>query len=341
MKFSPSTVVLFSALFLAPFINAQDAGTLLVLSKQDHTLAMVDPATLQVIAKAPVGEDPHEVITSTDGSTAYVSNYGFGAYHSLAVINLRTHQAEASVDLGPLRGPHGLTFVGGRTWFTAEGAKVIGRYDPETRKVDWVLGTGQDRTHMINVSPDQQTIVTTNVNSGTVSIIEQADVPTPGPPPGAGGPQRPRRDWHQTVIPVGHGSEGFDITPDRKEIWVANAQDGTISVIDFAGKKVVDTLAANVRSANRLKFTLDGKYALVSLLSGPDLVVIDVHTRKGYKRIPIGHGAAGIEMEPGGGRAFVACTPDNHVAVIDLKTFQVTGHIQAGGQPDGMAWAVR
>ena len=51
---------------------------LLVLSKQDHTLAIVDPHDLHVVARAPVGDDPHEVIASTDGRTAYVSNYGFG-----------------------------------------------------------------------------------------------------------------------------------------------------------------------------------------------------------------------------------------------------------------------
>jgi YVTN family beta-propeller protein len=59
------------------------------------------------------------------------------------------------------------------------------------------------------------------------------------------------------------------------------------------------------------------------------------------KRIPIGHGAAGIVVEPSGARAFVACTPDNYVAVIDLQSLAVAGHVQAGGEPDGMAWAIR
>jgi DNA-binding beta-propeller fold protein YncE len=45
--------------------------SLLALSKRNHTLAIVDPKTLQVIARAPVGPDPHEVIASSDGKTAY------------------------------------------------------------------------------------------------------------------------------------------------------------------------------------------------------------------------------------------------------------------------------
>ena len=61
---------------------------LLVLSKQDHTLAIVDPRDLHVVARAPVGVDPHEVIASTDGRTAYVSNYGFGQFHTITMIDL-------------------------------------------------------------------------------------------------------------------------------------------------------------------------------------------------------------------------------------------------------------
>ena len=128
--------------------------------------------------------------------------------------------------------------------------------------------------------------------------------------------------------------------PSGKEAWVANAGDGTVSVIDLAAKKVIDTLQANVNGANRLKFTPDGRLALVSTLSGTDLTIIDVGTRRVSKRLKIGS-AAGIQMQPDGARAYVACTPDNYVAVIDLKSLEVAGRIDAGKQPDGLAWAVR
>jgi YVTN family beta-propeller protein len=148
-------------------------------------------------------------------------------------------------------------------------------------------------------------------------------------------------DWNQTVIPVGRGGEGFDVSPDGHELWTANAQDGTVSVVDIAGKKVVATIHAKVFGANRLKFTLDGKFVLISSLDDADLVVLNAATRIEVKRIKIGHGAAGILVQPDGSRAFVACTPDNYVAIVDLKTFQVTGHIDAGGEPDGLAWATQ
>ena len=46
----------------------------------------------------------------------------------------------------------------------------------------------------------------------------------------------------------------------------------------------------------------------------------------------------GILITPDGSRAFVAVNGDNNVAVIDLKTWQVTSRIQTGVGPDGMAW---
>jgi YVTN family beta-propeller protein len=326
----------------AALLNAAETPptALLVLAKTDQTLSIVNPATLTIAGQVPAGPDPHEVIASADGKFAYISNYGRGLYNTITVVDLVNQKASSVIDLGPLRGPHGLAFVGGKLWFTAEAAKAIGSYDPATKTIDWILGTGQDRTHMINVSSDLNRVVTTNVNSATVSLIEKSNGPgmTDGP---AGPAGAPLTSWTETVIAVGEGAEGFDVSPGGKEIWVANAHEGTISIIDMASKKVVQTLEANLRGANRLKFTPDGKLVFVSAVSGPDLAVIDAATRKDVKRIRIGRGAAGILMQPDGVRAYVACSPDNYVVVIDLKTLEITGKIATGKRPDGLAWAVR
>src|SRR5881398_187832 len=160
----PRGVTLGAILLLSPTLALEQqpaaragptpARTLLVLSKADQTLAIVDPTTLAVVARVPAGPDPHEVIAAADGRIAYVSNHGFGAYHTLTPVDLVRQEALPFIDLGALAGPHGLAVAGGKIWFTAEGAKVIGRYDPEARAVDWVLGTGQERTHMLVVFGD-------------------------------------------------------------------------------------------------------------------------------------------------------------------------------------------
>ena len=55
----------------------------------------------------------------------------------------------------------------------------------------------------------------------------------------------------------------------------------------------------------------------------------------------IGHGAAGIQMNPDGKLAYVACTPDSYVTIIDLNKLEVAGHLNGGKQPDGLWWVER
>jgi YVTN family beta-propeller protein len=249
MSARTGVVLVLGSLLVSAGLRAEPTPStaLLVLAKSDNTLAIVDPSTLKVVARVPVGPDPHEVIATADGRFAYVSNYGGGAYHTLAVVDLVEQKALPPVDLGALRGPHGLMFVGGKVWFTAEGAKVIGSYDPATKKVDLVLGTGQNRTHMIFVFEDLKRIITSNVSSATMTIIEQSLATGRGP--GPGGPMgHARADWDETVVPVGRGAEGFDVSADGKEIWAANAQDGTVSIVDVAAKK---GLCAGIRQSIR------------------------------------------------------------------------------------------
>lgn len=331
-------------LFLISFVvtttkcRAQDRGLILALSKADHTLAILDPATLNIIAKVPVGSDPHEVIASADGKTAYVSIYGGGSLHELNVIDLVAKKPLMNIDTRPLFGPHGLTFANGKVWFSAEGSKAVGSYDPSTQKLDWSMGTGQERTHMIYVTNDGKKIYTTNINSGTVSILIDTLIR-----PGASAPAnaRPHEDWVQTIVPVSRGSEGFDVLPNGNELWTASAEDGMISIVDLAAKKLAAKIDAKVFGANRLQFTTNGKMAFIASLRTGELTIYDVQSRKEVKRLKVGNGCAGILMDPDGSRAFVACSPDNYVVIVDLKTLEVTKRIDVGGVPDGLAWAVQ
>lgn len=328
-KFTCMCLAFFVLSLTTSSIAQSPSGFLLVLEKEDRSLAIVNPLQLKVVARVNAGEDPHEIVASNDGKFAYVSNYGAFAQplHTLSVVDLVGRKALPPVDLGALIAPHGLAMVTGHVYFTAEGSKTIGRYDPGSRRIDWILGLGQNRTHMLVVAGDESRIFTSNVNSDTISILDRdknADV----------------SGWAETVIPVGKGPEGFDVSPDGKELWAANSHDATVSIIDVASRKVSRTLQVNTKMANRLKFTPDGKLVLISDLRDGELVVIDAASRNEIKRILLGRGVAGILVSPDGSRAYVAVSPDNNVAVIDMKTLSLTGRIATGHGPDGMAWAV-
>ena len=333
-------VFLASFVFFVTACQAQSTPkqSLLALSKANHTLAIVDPVTFKVIIRIPVGEDPHEVVASADGKTAYVCIYGGGSFYEINVIDLLTQKPLRTIDTRPLFGPHDISFVNGKAWFTAEGSKAVGRFDPATNKMDWSMGTGQDRTHMLHVTSDGKKIYTTNMSSGTVSILDLNLIqPGKSAPPGA----KPREEWVQTIVPTAIGSEGFDVTPDGTELWTAASEDGAIYIVDLATKKLAAKIDAKVIGANRLKITPNGKLAFISSLRTGELAIIDTKSHKEIKRLKLGGGAAGILMDPNGSRVFVACSADNNIAVIDLKTLEVTSRIDVGGNPDGMAWAVQ
>lgn len=319
---------IFPAVFLLAALSAPTQTpmpALLVLEKSDDSLAIVDPATLKVVGRVPAGKDPHEVAASADGKLAYVSNYGGSqsVLKTISVIDLAARRALAPIDLGPLRGAHGIEFADGKVWFTAETNKVIARYDPAAKQIDWVMGTGQSRTHMLVFTKNLRKIFTSNVNSDTVSAIERT-------PDG--------KDWTVTAIPVGKGPEGIDLSPDGREVWAANSGDGSVSVVEVSTKKVVQTLDAQTRHSNRLRFTPDGKLVLISDPAGGELVVVEAASRKERKRIHIGRNPQGIVVVPDSSRAYVALSRDNQVAVLDLKTLEVVGRIATGNSPDGMTW---
>lgn len=341
----------FTTLLIAT--SCDDAQTpspaLLILEKGDNTLAFVDPGSLKIVGRVPAGPDPHEVESSADGKLAYISNYGGSdsPLHTISVVDLTDQKALPPIDLGELHSPHGLAFAGGKLYFTAETNKVVGRYDPATQTIDWLIGTGQDRTHMVVVSAALDRVFTSNVGSGTISVIEQVSAPNFGPPPGAPpGPTAgaPRKTWRVSNVAAGRGSEGFDLSPDGREIWVANAQDGTVTIIDVAAKKATQTFPIAVRG-NRLKFTADGRRVLVSGgppgSSGASLVILDAVTHKEVRSFDFGGGSAGILIVPGGSRAYVAVSSKDNVAVVDLERLEVVAYIPTGKGPDGLAWAAR
>jgi YVTN family beta-propeller protein len=310
-------------LVVASTLASAQSPRLLVLNKEEATLHIIDPASGKLLGRVSTGAGPHEVAVSDDGKFAFTSNYGTGAApgNTISVIDLATLKELRRVEIAPLSRPHGLWWANGRLYFTAEADRKIARYDPATNNIDWIFETGQNATHMVLLSKDGRTIVTANIASDTVSVIQQDA----------------SREWVHTVIAVGRGPEGLDLSPDGRELWVAHSRDGGVSVVDVPTKKVAHVIRLGTKRSNRLKLTPDGKFALISDLDSGELVVVETTTRKEVKRLPIGRMLEGI-LIPTNERAYVAVTGENYVAAVDLKTWQVTRKIPAGAGPDGMAW---
>lgn len=296
---------------------------LVVLSKDESRLLLLDPETFKVAGYESTGAYPHEVAVTEDGKLAITTNYGAHADgDSLSVIDLDKLQEVGHVTYPGCKGPHGIVIQGNKAYFTNEGDKTVVVFDFVANTLDQQIVEGQKRPHMLVLTKDGHTIFVSNVESNSVSVLTTKD----------------GKAWDQSNIGTGKGPEGIDISPDDKEVWAANSGDGTVSVIDVKKKKVVEKIDVQTKRSNRLKFTPDGKLVLISDMGSGELVIVDVATRKQVKRLPLGKSAEGILMQPDGVRAFVAVSGDDKVAVVDLKTLEVTTSFPAGKNPDGLAW---
>ena len=300
---------------------------LLVLDKEDNMLSIIDPATSKTVARIPTGEGPHEIAISDDGKMAFVANYGGRTPgNTISVMDLMAQKELRRVDLGALRRPHGIIFAEGKVWFTAEQNRLIARYDPAVNQIDWLLGIGQNGTHMLLFSKDRSLLFTSNIGSDSITVLQRGSDPSV---------------WNATNVSVGKGPEGGDISPDGREYWAANSNDGSVSIMDVAAKKVVQVLDVKTGHSNRLKFTRDGKLVLISDPGNHGFVVVDAASRKEVKRLNVGRQPEGILIAPDGAHAYIAVAGEKTVAVLDLKTLEVSSRIPTGNGPDGMAWAER
>ncbi len=135
--------------------QSRSPARLLVLLRDASALAIVDPVAGTVLGRVPTVGNPHEVTASDDGKLAFVASPSEG----ISIIDLEAQTELRRLEIGLGSEPHDVRFVDGKLYFTAEGYKVIGRYDPQRDEVEWLLGIGQDGTHMFVFSEDDNTIL--------------------------------------------------------------------------------------------------------------------------------------------------------------------------------------
>ncbi len=333
---------LFGAFLAASVAVSIHAETLVVLNKAEATASLLDLGSGAVRATLATGEGPHEVAVSPDGRTAVVGNYGTreAPGSSLTVIDIPRATVVKTIDLGEYRRPHGLLFLpdGRRALVTAEDNRAVLEVDIDKGAVLNAYATSQDVSHMVDVALGGRKAFVANIGSGSVSVIDlQSGVLI-------------------RTIETGGGAEGITAGVDGTHVWVTNRSADTVSVIDAESLEIL----AQIPCASfpiRAKATPDGKHVLVSCARSADIAVLDVATRTEVRRIPqdlravdtgdrlfgdrFGESSVpiGIVIHPDGKTAWVAHTNADVVAEIDLSSWKIVRLLEAGREPDGMAYS--
>ena len=292
-----------------------------VPNSDEGTVSVIDPKTYMVIDTFKVGRNPQHIGPSWDLSTLYVSN---DLGNSLTPIDPRT------VRPGPpiaVTDPYNLYFTpDGRfaivvaerlrrldfrdpmTWelrfsipipykganhldFSADGQTLliscefsgwIVKVDLRSRAIAGELNVSGQPID-VKLSPDGSVFYVANMARGGVSIID------PGPMK------------ELAFLPTGAGAHGLYPSRDTTRLYVSNRHANSVSVIDFASRRVVATWHFQGTpdmggvSADGRELWLSGRYSR-------EVYVIDTTTGTLTHRIAVGKGPHGLAYFPQPGR---------------------------------------
>ena len=240
------------AVAAGPPTSAQVAGltgTLVVTNKTPSTATIVDVGSGRTLATLPTGTNPHEVVLSSDGALAVITDYG-GPRRTLTVIDVPGLRIARTVDLGEHRAPHGIAFLPGDRLVavTCEQTRHVVVVDVVEGVVRHAVPTEANGSHMVGVTGDGRRAYTGNMRDHTVSEL---DLTT-----------------HRFVrsFPVPAVPEAINVTPDGREVWVGSNQTGQVSVLDPATGTVTKA-AEGLKWPYRMHLTPDGRQVIVP---GPD-----------------------------------------------------------------------
>ena len=300
-------------------------GTVIVTNKTPSTATVIDVASGKTLATIPTGAGPHEITLSKDARTAVVTDYSGQPGRTLTVIDVPAMKVIRTIELAANPRPHGIQFLPGDSLVAVTSEQsghvvVLNVHAGDMRRAIPTQGLG---SHMVGVTADGSRAYTGNMRSNTVSELDLRD-------------GRFLRD-----LPVPTTPEAINVTPDGKEVWVGSNNTGKLTVVDVAAWSA-STAAEGFRWPYRVYFSPDNKTVIVPDMTNEDVRFLDRATRRELGKISLpGAGPQGITMTPDGKYALLSLSKQAKIAIIDVASRTVVGHLAAGDTPDGIVYTPR
>ena len=305
-------------------------GFLLVANKGDRTLGIVDSEMgKQIATVAEGGNTGHEVIASPDGRTAYVPIYGDSGVgkpgsdgSNLVVIDIASRKVIGNIDFGHGVRPHCPMFgpKDGLLYVSTELENSITVIDPRSLKIVGSIPTGRPESHMFAISRDGRYGYTTNVGSGTVSVLDMQARKT------------------IDVIQVAPIVQRIALSVDSGLAFTSDQTKPQLAVIDTATRKV-KTWVPLAATGYGTAATPDGQWLVVAMPAAEQVAVVNLKTMRVEHTINVPAKPQEVLIRPDGAVAYVSCDASHKVAAIRTSDWTVEKVIDAGAGADGLAWA--
>lgn len=274
----------------------------------DGGVAVIDTQTNTLIKVVTVGNGPFGIAMNSDNRAVYVTNT---ADNTVSIIDTATDTV-----IGPpisLPGHQQPFFIA----LTPDGKKgYITNFSSGPIGIIAIVETQSNSTFINEMI---------NAPAGTVSVIDTLT------------------NTFIRQITVGVGPIAVVSSPNSKLVYVTNAIDNTISVIETSTDTVKKTLILpNGTMPSALAISLDGTklYVTNGFPMGNAVLVIDANTGAILNQISVSADTLFIALSPTGDLAYVTSgRPNQVVSVIDISQNAVTNIIPTGGDsPLGVAF---
>lgn len=264
-------------------VPSYDLKTLWVLDDEGNALTEIDPATGREGETIRV-DDPYNLYFTPNGREAIVVAERL---HRLDFRDPRTMSLHYSLPV-PCEGVNHLDF-------SANGRYLIAscEFDGKLLKIDVmsraVVASLQFQGHSmpqdVCLSPDGTIFYVADMGLNGVHEIDGENFSEAG------------------FVPTGKGAHGLYVSRDSKSLYITNRGEGSVSVLDFAKRKVVKKWRIpHGGSPDMGGISADGKVLWLSGRYNSEVYAIDTNSGDLIARIAVGKGPHGVCVYPQPGR---------------------------------------
>ena len=305
-------------LLLVVVCSNVSAQTLVVTSRSEHLISFVDLSTGKITASVETPRSPHEMIVDSAREFIYVPGYWT---NQVAKIDIASRKVKEVFEFAGHRGLHGIEISkdGKLVWITSEEQRAVLEVDVRDGQVVKEWPTDSYKSHVVVSSKDDTKLYITNIDDGTVTIVD-------------------RIKGKRKIIKSGQGTEGIDILPKGDEVWITNRADNTISVIKTTEDRVSHSFQSKGAFPVKLKISPDGKQAWITNNRSSAVAVFEIESRELIKLIDVGKRPLGICFSDNGEFCYVSKPGENAVLEISTKNYSIVRRIEVPGSPDSMIY---
>ncbi|GAA2412249.1 hypothetical protein GCM10010433_09220 [Streptomyces pulveraceus] len=297
-----------------------------VPNTNSDTVSVIDPATYKVIRTIKVGRQPQHVVPSWDLKTLWVNN---DIGDSLTALDPATGKTGRTV---PVSDPYNLYFTpdGKYAVVMASMDRQLVFRDAHTMKTAKTVPVDCAGVNHADFSTDGRYFIVScefsgellKVDTAKMKVVAQQKLPLKGAMPQDvklspdGGTfyiadmiadgmwvLDGKKFTTPKLLRTGKGAHGLYVSRDSKEMYVSNRGEGSISVFDFAQRKLVKKWRLpGGGSPDMGGVSADGKVLWLSGRYNSEVYAIDTATGKQLARIPVGSGPHGLAVYPQPGR---------------------------------------